>query len=230
MKKEEIHLWDIKRILFGQAPPEFLIEVFIRTLIIYIAAMVVMRWLGKRMNGQLTITEFAIMVTMGAIISVPMQLPDRGLIQGFVALLCTLLFLLGINWWSIKRRKFERLAQGDLCILVKDGVLQMREMESSRISKNQLFAVLRSKEIYHLGKVKRMYIEACGIFSIYQDEAKKPGLPVFPPDDKSLLSLYEKESPTDNMACTNCGTVQQLEVQGDRCKNCGHKEWTKAIL
>ncbi len=28
-EKEEIHLGDIKRILFGQAPPEFLIEVFL---------------------------------------------------------------------------------------------------------------------------------------------------------------------------------------------------------
>jgi uncharacterized membrane protein YcaP (DUF421 family) len=136
MKKEGIQLWDIKRILFGQAPPEFLLEVFIRTLIVYLSAMVIMRWLGKRMNGQLTITEFAIMITMGAIISVPMQLPDHGLAQGIVVLLCTILFLQGVNWWSIKKKKFERLTQGDLCILVKDGVLQMEQLENTRISKN----------------------------------------------------------------------------------------------
>ncbi|MDB5004499.1 MAG: hypothetical protein JWQ34_2724 [Mucilaginibacter sp.] len=33
MKKEDIHLGDITCILFGEAPPVFLLEVFIRTLI-----------------------------------------------------------------------------------------------------------------------------------------------------------------------------------------------------
>jgi uncharacterized membrane protein YcaP (DUF421 family) len=230
MKKEEIHLWDFKRILFGQTPPEFLIEVFIRTLIIYLLAMVIMRLLGKRMNGQLTITEFAVMITMGAIISVPMQLPDRGIAQGIVALLCTILFLRGINWLSIKNGKIEELTQGTHCILVKDGILQLREMESSRISKNQLFSVLRSRQIYHLGKVKRMYIEACGLFSIYQEPMARPGLPVFPPEDSSLTKLYEKESPSELMACEQCGYVQLPKEHGIKCKNCGYTKLAKAIV
>src|SRR5438874_3764069 len=88
MKKDEIHLEDIKRILFGQAPPEFLLETFIRTLIIYIVLLLVIRWLGKRMSGQLTIMEMTVMLTLGAIVAVPMQMPDRGLLQGILILLC----------------------------------------------------------------------------------------------------------------------------------------------
>lgn len=119
MKKEEIHLWDVKRILFGQAPPEFLLEVFIRSLIIYVATIIVMRWLGKRMNGQLSIIELSVIVVMGATISVPMQIPDRGLAQGFVVLLCILFFLRGINWIAFKSTGFEKLTQGDASLLIK---------------------------------------------------------------------------------------------------------------
>jgi uncharacterized membrane protein YcaP (DUF421 family) len=145
MKKEEIHLWDIKRILFGQAPPEFLFEVFIRSLIMYIAAIVVMRWLGKRMNGQLTIVEFAVIVTMGAILAVPMQIPDRGILQGFLVLLCTLVFLRGINWLAFKSPRIERIVQGEGVIIVKNGVLNLKDLSRTKIAKPQLYSILRSK-------------------------------------------------------------------------------------
>jgi hypothetical protein len=125
MKKEEINLWDIKRILFGNAPPEFLVEVFIRALIIYIAAIIVMRLMGKRMNGQLTILELAVIVTMGAILAVPMQIPDRGILQGFVCLLCFLFFLRGINWLAFRNTKFEKVLQGEVSTVIKDGVIQL---------------------------------------------------------------------------------------------------------
>ncbi|RCH55308.1 hypothetical protein DJ568_09000 [Mucilaginibacter hurinus] len=75
MKKEEIDLSDIGRILLGEAPPLFLLEVFIRGLATYMFLLVIVRWLGKRMGGQITIMEMSVMITLGAIVSVPMQAP-----------------------------------------------------------------------------------------------------------------------------------------------------------
>jgi uncharacterized membrane protein YcaP (DUF421 family) len=227
MKKEEIHLWDIKRILFGQAPPEFLLEVFIRSLIIYVAAIIVMRWMGKRMNGQLTIIEMAVMVTMGAILAVPMQVPDRGLLQGFFVLFCILLLLRGINWWAYKNSRFEKLVQGEVSTLVKDGIIDLAELKRTSISKQQLFEILRAKKIFHLGKVKRVYLEACGIFSVYPQEKAKPGLPLYPPTDPGVLD--SQNYPDEKLhACCNCGSLaSDINLH---CHHCGSDQWTKAIL
>ncbi|MFL5808767.1 MAG: DUF421 domain-containing protein [Flavisolibacter sp.] len=229
MKKEEIHLWDIKRILLGQAPAEFLLEVLIRALIMYIAAIVLMRFLGKRMNGQLTIIELSVIVVMGATISVPMQIPDRGLVQGFVVLLCIYAFLRGINWIALKSTRFEKLVQGEVSILVKDGVLNLKELNKTKITQQQLFEVLRAKKIFHLGKVQRMYLEACGIFSVYPQEQTKPGLPLFPPDDKPILEEYTRVDRND-VACINCGYIKPHFQKETYCKNCGNNEWTAAIV
>ena len=227
MRKEEIHLWDIKRILFGQAPPEFLLEVLIRTLVIYIAAIIVMRWMGKRMNGQLTIIELAVMVMMGAIISVPMQVPDRGILQGLLVLLAIQFFLRNINWLSYKSARFEELVQGHVCTLVKDGVLQLKELEKNQLSNQQVFMVLRKKNIFNLGKVKRLYMEACGIFSVYEDGQSKPGLPIYPPIDERIIEQHS-ELTAGRRACCRCGNVQADSA--DHCNNCGTKEWTQAIM
>jgi uncharacterized membrane protein YcaP (DUF421 family) len=71
MDPGSIRLTDWKRILFGTAPASFLLEVLARTAVMYVALLVVLRLLGKRMSGQITILEMAILISLGAIVSVP---------------------------------------------------------------------------------------------------------------------------------------------------------------
>jgi uncharacterized membrane protein YcaP (DUF421 family) len=227
VKKEEIHLWDIKRILFGQAPPEFLLEVFIRSLIIYIAAIVVFRLMGKRMNGQHTIVELSVMVMAGAIVAVPMQIPDRGILQGILVLLVTLVLLRSINWLGHKYSGIEKLIHGEVITLVRDGVLQKTEQLQTKITNQQLFEVLRSKKVYNLGKVKRLYLEACGIFSLYTEEEEKPGLSLLPPADQEMYETYP-HTRQGYKACTSCGAVQKEAAA--HCPHCSANHWSKAIL
>jgi uncharacterized membrane protein YcaP (DUF421 family) len=228
MKKEEIHLDDIQRILFGQAPPVFLLEVLIRTLLIFVFLLFVVRWLGKRMSGQLTIMEMAVMLTLGAIVSVAMQIPDRGILLSMLVLLVTLVFHRGLGKLGFKNARVENLMQGKMSLLVKDGILQLEEMAICRISRQQLFAQLRGSKVYNLGKVKRVYLEACGVFSIFETEEAKPGLPVLPPDDQCM---FDVQSPVDLIACIHCGVVKNKQHEGSsNCDSCGWDEWTDAVL
>lgn len=56
-----------------------------------------MRLLGKRMNAQLTVAELSVMIMLGGIVSVPMQIPDRGILQGVLVLACIVALFRGIN-------------------------------------------------------------------------------------------------------------------------------------
>jgi uncharacterized membrane protein YcaP (DUF421 family) len=228
MKKEEIHVWDIQRILFGQAPPEFLLEIFIRTLVIYLLATMVMRWLGKRMNGQLTIVELAVIVMMGAILAVPMQIPDRGILQGVVVLLSVLLLLRGTNLLAFKNSRLEKLIQSELIMLVKDGVLQLKEIDHAKISRPQLYAMLRSKELYNLGKVQRCYLEACGTYSIYKFQEERPGLLLLPKEDEAILTTQKTTG--NALVCSNCGFVVNSRDYSGTCHNCNKSEWSDPVI
>jgi uncharacterized membrane protein YcaP (DUF421 family) len=227
MKKEEIHLWDFKRIFFGQAPPEFLFEVLIRSLIIYISVIIIARLLGKRMNGQLSILEKSVMVLMGAILAVPMQQPDKGLFQGIVLLLGILLLLRGINWIAFKNKKLERVIHGGTALLVKNGELQLDAIHKAKVSKQQLFAIIRSKEIYQLGKIKRLYMEPYGVFSLYEEKENRSGLSVLPPKDNDLS---ENLNDTKERVCCNCGHLVATSNATSSCPRCGNAELTTAVL
>jgi uncharacterized membrane protein YcaP (DUF421 family) len=229
MKKEEIHLADFKRILFGQAPPEFLVEVLIRTIIVYVALLILLRLMGKRMDGQISIIEMAVMITLGAIVAVGVQLPERGILPACVALICVYIFQRGMNTLSVKKEKFEHLTQGSLSILVKDGVLQLDEMKRAGVTRQNLFATLRSRKILNLGKVKRVYFEACGLFNVYEDKDLKPGLPVLPPgEEKFIEAIMEMDG--KHIACKNCGFIDEAKQLHIRCKNCGELQWMEAVL
>lgn len=127
------------------------------------------------------------MITLGAIVSLPVESPDRGLLPGVILLLMILFFQRGLNGWSFKNAKLERAVPGKLSLLVKDGILQVEEMEKASVSQDQLFAQLRDNDIDHLGQVARVYLEACGLFSVFSNSSPRPGLPVLPEKDQELL-------------------------------------------
>jgi len=228
MKKEEIQIWDWQRILLGNAPWEFMLEIALRTIIIYLALVIIMRLLGKRMNAQLTITELAVMIMLGGIVSVPMQIPERGLVHGIIVLICVLFLQRGINWLAFKYRKAELITQGDLQVLVTDGVLDRNEMAKASLSREQLFANLRAGNIQHLGQVKRVYLEADGEFSIYKQPEPKPGLSVLPEKDSELHRAEPRAE--DVCACLQCGQVEPKgKAQNTVCPHCGCGDWTYAV-
>ncbi len=226
MEKQEIKILDLHRILFGQEPPYFLIEVLIRALLTYIILLVIVRWLGKRMSGQLSILEMAVMLTLGAIVSVGMQIPDRGVALSAIVLLFILIFQRGLAWLGFKQRKVENLTHGTLDVLVINGIMQLETLQRCNISRQQLFAHLRSKNVTNLGTVRRVYLEASGLFSIYEFDKPRPGLPLFPPIDHKVL---ERRVGHNLVSCNHCGLTCDKQPSQPHCSECKRNDWTSAI-
>jgi uncharacterized membrane protein YcaP (DUF421 family) len=229
MNQTPFQLFDWKRIVFGDAPPQFLIEVFFRTILMYAVLLLTLRLLGKRMNAQLSIMEFAVMISLGAIVSLPMQSPERGVLDGAVLLLLILTFQRGLGLLSFKSPRIGDLVNGRMSTLVKDGILQTDIMKQEGITKDQLFAQLRHKQINQLGELDRVYLEAHGVFSIFPSRSPKPGLSTLPEKDDPFLETQQREN--GMRACAYCGTVgKETSVRSDECPNCHHRLWTHAII
>lgn len=228
MNQEDIQFGDWERLFFGHAPVDFMIEVFLRSVFIYAILLLILRLLGKRMTSQASILELSVMITLGAIIALPMQDPATGLLPGIIILLCVLGFQRISNWLSFKYRKVESIVQGNTTMLLKDGVLNVKEMRKAALSHEQLYAQLREKDIRHLGQVERVYLEASGAFSVFEFEEPRPGLSIIPAKDEKL-SVTPAESDR-YCACKNCGNVMEEEAEKRiTCSECGENDWKPAI-
>jgi len=228
MDKDDIRLDDWERLLIGNNPWAFTVEIFLRTLIIYFFLVLVMRLLGKRMNAQLNITDLAVMLTLGAIASVPMQDYNAGILPGILLLFAILMLHQGLTLLSFKRRKIEELTEGKVRCVIKNGLIDTGQLEDMRISKDQIFSILRSNGIRHLGQVKRLYSEADGQFSVYKLKESKPGFSVYPRKDDSLPPATEKID--DHHVCGYCGNLTDKPGDVEKsCGMCGNTDWVQAI-
>jgi len=220
--KDQIRAFDWRRLLMGKTPWSFLGEVAFRGLVIYVVLLLTIRMMGKRVAGQLSLSELAIMVTLGAAIGVPMEVPDNGLLPALVLLAVAVLYQRGIGWLSFRKRKIELLTQGDLETLVNEGVLDLNAMKRVGLSQERVFAALRQVGLCHLGEVQRLYLETSGSFSVFRAPKAVPGLKAVPPGHPRL-----KVDPKI-FACGSCGTV--ASQKNDRCRTCGKCAWEDAVL
>jgi uncharacterized membrane protein YcaP (DUF421 family) len=227
MKKYQIHLDDWQRILIGDVPATFYIEIVIRAALIYIILVASMRLMGRRMASQLSRIEMAAMVSLAAAIGVPMQAPDRGLLPAVVIAFVVISVERLISYFASKNEKFEQISQDDMDILLEDSILKTERMQRTRITRDRLCAHLRSEGLTNLGAVKRVYMEANGAFSIVKESEPKPGLCIIPEWDQDFVNQLQV---TDLDVCANCGKAQKPEYLENTCSNCGNNNWAKGVM
>ena len=229
MKKEDIVFSDWHRWLFGEAPPSFVGETAIRAFLIFLVMVVIMRLLGRRMKGQMSVTELAVVLTLGAVIAGPMQIPTAGLLPSVVVLAALLFMHRFSNWLAYKSRRVELIEQGDAAVLVRDGLLDLPSMQRQGLSQEQLFGQLRNQSIAQLGELRRVYFEANGRLSIYKLTEAQPGLSVLPREDAPPAAISGPAQ--DKQVCATCGLVPTpTDHASGRCLRCKDQNWVPASL
>ncbi len=217
------------RILLGEVPWSFLIEVIIRVTFIYLVLTFAMRIMGKRMAARMSRSEMTAMVALAASNGVAILAPDRGILPVLIIAIVVVGFQKFIAARTEANPHFEQIVGGDIDVLIKDGVLQLDCMQHSRMSQEQVFAQCRFDQIDNLGKVKRAYLEANGAVSILKAEEKRPGLSILPNWDKEYRST-QQQAP-DMYACCNCGNVVQGKQKAQAaCSICGENQWNEAVI
>lgn len=225
MKEEDIHIYDWQRILFGDLPGEFYLELVIRVSFVFILLICSMRAMGKRMAAQLSRNEMAALVSLAAAIGLPIQSPDRGMLPALVVALVVVLIQRVIANRAYRNQQTEEYAQGNVSLLIEKGVIDKKEMLKVRLTEDRLMAQLRSQGIRHLGEVKRLFLEVDGGFTMVKADQPLPGLSVLPAFDDDFLNRRNKQK---QMVCCNCGQLQPSK-QRRACNNCGENNFTVAI-
>lgn len=230
MNATDAELWDWMRILLGDVPWGFLIEVIIRVSAIYLLLVVSMRIMGKRMSSMISRNEMIAMVSLAAAIGLPMQDPSQGLLPAFIVAAVIIGFQRFISIKTLKNPKFESVVVDSINALALDGRLELKNMEDSKISRERLITEFRVKSVSNLGKVQRAYLEANGAFTIYlyDEEEEQEGLCILPAWDTDFLQ--EMTVAQGAFACGGCGNLVKSQHEPDHtCGHCSQKQWYKAI-
>ncbi|WP_437675683.1 DUF421 domain-containing protein [Sorangium sp. So ce131] len=227
MKPEELRLFDLERMLRGETPWSFAIEVLVRVVFIYLILVVSMRLMGRRMAKQMSRNELAALVSLAAAIGPAMQAPDRGLLPAALVALLVVGMQRGLASLAARYRRFEQITQGNVATLIADGCLDHRAIASSLLTRDRVFAQLRSQGLEHLGQVDRLHLEANGSFTTLKAQEDRPGLSLLPAWDGDAHRAQPEA--TGVRACEGCGLVVRRGEEPPACDRCGGSAWVRAV-
>ncbi|HEU4495869.1 MAG TPA: YetF domain-containing protein, partial [Flavobacterium sp.] len=148
----EILEW--KRIMMGDLPFGFLLEVAVRTLIMFALLIITLTFTGKRGVKQLSIFEIVIIIALGSAAGDPMFYEDVGILQAVVVFFIIICFYRFVTFLIGKFTWFENLVEGRTVAIIEDGKFSISNFKKEGLALDEFFSELRFRSIEHLGQVK----------------------------------------------------------------------------
>jgi len=215
-------------IFVGELNISYITEIFIRTIIMFILVLVILRLSGKKGVRQLSLFEVAIIIALGSAAGDPMFNQENPILPSVIVFAIIIIIYRIITYFASKSEKFEDLVEGEPLYVIEEGQFVLGIKNDHTFAKDEFFAEMRQESIEHVGQVKTAILETTGNISFYyfSDEEVVYGLPVLPKAYNKKLTTIVYE---DMYSCTYCGYSTLLQKGPNDCKRCNHNEWVKAI-
>ena len=160
---------------------------FVRTIILYIIVLIVMRMMGKREIGQLQPFELAISIMIADLASVPMTELGIPLSNGIIPILGMLFMHMIISFINIKSINMRKIICGKPAILIYRGKIEEKTLRKERFTVNELQERLRGNNVYNILDVEYAILETNGEVTVIQKPEKRNVIP----EDLGITPEYE---------------------------------------
>lgn len=137
-----------------------------RTIILYILVLITIRILGKRQVGELQPADLVLTILLSEILVIPMQDPEIPLIHTVIPVLLLIGFEIVISVISLKSLRFRTLLQGNSLIVIRNGVVDQKQLQRLRFTIDDLLEALRKKDVFDITTVEYAIVETDGTLSV----------------------------------------------------------------
>ena len=164
-----------------------MVLIFVRTIIIYIFVLLVMRGMGKRQIGQMQPFELVIAMMIADLAATPMSEIGIPITYGLIPILGLLVMHILISIINLKSIKFRELICGKPRILIYRGKIDQTALKKENFTINELQERLRNNNITNLGEVEYAILETSGQVTVIQKPEKRS----LTPEDMGITPEYE---------------------------------------
>ncbi|MBR2787102.1 MAG: DUF421 domain-containing protein [Clostridia bacterium] len=164
-----------------------MLVLFIRSILIYIIVLIVMRVMGKREIGQLQPFELVVAIMIADLAATPISNSGIPIINGIIPILGLLIMDLLISVGNMKSFKLRELICGKPSILIYRGKINEKVLRKERFTINELQERLRDSNVMNLGDVEYAILETSGQINVVQKPSKRCSIP----EDFGIEPEYE---------------------------------------
>ncbi len=148
-----------------------LVEVAVRTAVVYTFLVVALRIGGKREIGQLAILDLIVLLVIADAVQNAMVGENTTLWGGLVAAGTLLILDKSLKLAAGRSLGVKRVLEGEPRLLVRDGRLLERAMREEGVDLDDLEMAIRSHGLAEVGEVGLAVLERDGTISIVPSEA-----------------------------------------------------------
>jgi uncharacterized membrane protein YcaP (DUF421 family) len=153
---------------------QILLQIVLRTGVIYLVVLIGVRLSGKREVGQMTPFDLTLLLLLSNSVQNAMTGPDTSLAGGVVAASTLLILNFIVGSVSGSSRRFRRVIEGEPSLLIHDGMVIESHMQREHVSMDELHRALREHGINSAEQVALAVLEVDGSISCLKYDEIKP--------------------------------------------------------
>ena len=157
------------------APLHTLLDVALRTSVVYLALLIGLRLTGTRQLGQMSTFDLVLLLIIANAVQNAMVGPDTSLAGGLVAAGVLIGWHRVIDWWRVRSRGVSKLLAGEGIMLIHDGKILQKHLERAGITHDELRQALREHGVGSVQDVMLAVLEPDGAISVVRYDDIKPG-------------------------------------------------------
>ncbi|MEF2243317.1 DUF421 domain-containing protein [Paenibacillus sp. IITD108] len=145
-------------------------SLFLRTIITYIIVFLIMRLMGKREIGKLSLLDLVISFMVAEIAVIVIEDLDRSLWEGIVPMATLAIIQITTAIISLRSRKLRIWFDGKPSVIIADGQIYHDVMRKQRYNLDDLMLQLRENQITSVEDVAFAILETSGKLSVIPKE------------------------------------------------------------
>jgi uncharacterized membrane protein YcaP (DUF421 family) len=152
-----------------------LLDVALRTSVVYVALLVGLRLTGTRQLGQMSTFDLVLLLIIANAVQNAMVGPDTSLAGGLVAAGVLIGWHRVIEWWRVRSRGLAKLLAGEGIMLVHRGAVLDEHLRRAGITRDELRQSLREHGVADVADVMLAVLEPDGAISVIRHDEIAPG-------------------------------------------------------
>ena len=154
--------------------------ILVKITIAYFLILILMKFMGKREIGQLSLFDFVVILLIADFVVVGMENNDTPFYIYIIGIFILGLIQKLLAKLMLKIPKLRSLFDGTDSIIVFDGKINLKEMAKQSYNFDDLISQLRLKNVRSLSEVQYVILEPNGKISVFKKESNGMEKEIFP--------------------------------------------------
>lgn len=153
------------------------LTVFLRTIFFYFFIFLIYRIMGKREVGQLGIIDLIVSILIAELVVISIENYDESLWYSLVPILTLTLLQVILAFITLYIPKFRNFLDGNPSVIIKNGILNYKEMVKQKYNLDDLLVQLREKGYRSIEEIEYAILENNGSLSLFPSKKLKTPFP-----------------------------------------------------